>query len=71
MPIFEYQCKECMTVSEFLMGVRNEESIACKNCGSLVMERILSTPFLFEQYGQSGEVSQILHCHPIVPCQAV
>jgi putative FmdB family regulatory protein len=48
MPIFEYQCKECMTVSEFLMGVRNEESIACKNCGSLVMERILSTPFLLD-----------------------
>jgi putative FmdB family regulatory protein len=48
MPIFEYQCKECMTVSEFLIGVRNEESIACKKCGSLEMERILSTPFLLD-----------------------
>jgi putative FmdB family regulatory protein len=46
MPIFEYQCKECLTVSEFLSGVGGTESIACKNCGSLKMEKVLSTPFL-------------------------
>jgi putative FmdB family regulatory protein len=48
MPIFEYQCRECMTVSEFLIGVGTEESIACKKCGSLEMERILSTPFFLD-----------------------
>lgn len=48
MPIFEYQCKDCMTVSEFLIGVGNKESIACKKCGSLAMERILSTPFFLD-----------------------
>ena len=48
MPIFEYQCKECMTVSEFLIGIGSEESIVCKKCGSLEMERILSTPFLLD-----------------------
>ena len=48
MPIFEYQCKECLTVCEFLIGVGKKEAIACKKCGSLAMERILSTPFLLE-----------------------
>jgi putative FmdB family regulatory protein len=48
MPIFEYQCKECMAVSEFLIGVGNEEPITCKKCGSLEMEKVLSTPFLLE-----------------------
>jgi putative FmdB family regulatory protein len=48
MPILEYRCKECMTVSEYLIGVGNDESIACKKCGSLEMERILSRPFLLK-----------------------
>jgi putative FmdB family regulatory protein len=45
MSIFEYRCKDCMTVSEYLIGVGNDESITCKKCGSLEMERIMSTPY--------------------------
>jgi putative FmdB family regulatory protein len=45
MPIFEYHCKACGSVSEFLIGVGHEQPISCKQCGSLEMERILSTPF--------------------------
>jgi putative FmdB family regulatory protein len=48
MPIFEYQCKECMTVSEFLIGIGSKEPIACKTCGSLEMERVLSTSFFLD-----------------------
>jgi len=44
MPIYEYQCKDCGNVSEFLTGPgKNEDdAIFCRNCGSLNLERILS-----------------------------
>ena len=46
MPIYEYQCKVCGSVSEFFHGGDRNQTVSCKNCGSLEMEKILSTPFL-------------------------
>jgi putative FmdB family regulatory protein len=67
MPIFEYQCKDCMTVSEFLIGAGNKESIACKKCGTLAMERILSTPFFLDsaKHPPSPRAKPILGCLPV------
>ncbi|MBW1695846.1 MAG: hypothetical protein JRH18_14400 [Deltaproteobacteria bacterium] len=42
MPIYEYRCKVCNSVSEYLIGVGHREPIRCKNCGSTDMNRILS-----------------------------
>ena len=42
MPIYEYRCKECGDISEFLTGLGKEERISCQSCGSLEMERIMS-----------------------------
>jgi len=42
MPIYEYRCKACGATSEYLIGMGKDEIIACKECGSTEMERILS-----------------------------
>ena len=55
MPIYEYQCKVCGTVSEFLHGVHQHQMITCKKCGSLKMEKILSTPFLLSSTTKNNQ----------------
>ncbi|MBN2123068.1 MAG: zinc ribbon domain-containing protein [Deltaproteobacteria bacterium] len=42
MPIYEYRCESCGSVSEYLVGMGNDEPIACRQCGSRDMNRILS-----------------------------
>jgi putative FmdB family regulatory protein len=43
MPIYEYRCEECGTVSEYLVGTGSNEKILCTVCGSGAMSRILSS----------------------------
>ena len=42
MPIYEYRCRLCGAISEYLVGIGRDEDIACKECGSTDMERVLS-----------------------------
>ena len=43
MPIYEYTCAKCGSVSEFLTGVSQEESVLeCSSCGSAKLTRKLS-----------------------------
>ena len=42
MPIYEYRCKVCGKISEYLIGMGKDENVSCKKCGSKEMERILS-----------------------------
>lgn len=44
MPIYEYRCSDCGKVSEILLvGVHSDdETVACKHCGSSDLTRILS-----------------------------
>jgi putative FmdB family regulatory protein len=55
MPIFEYQCKVCGAVSEFLLRVDDKEKISCKKCGCLEMDKILSTPFFLSLTTKSNQ----------------
>ena len=43
MPIYEYRCKDCDAVNEFLMSMSSKEKPTCPVCGSKRMERLLST----------------------------
>lgn len=43
MPIYEYQCKKCGRIGEFLVGVGQEKlEIKCKHCGSKNLNKIFS-----------------------------
>lgn len=44
MPIYEYQCKKCGAVSEFLISVETEEGVSCQACGSSKVKRVISAP---------------------------
>ncbi len=43
MPIYEYKCKNCDKISEFLIGVNQDKpEIKCEFCGSKELEKIFS-----------------------------
>ena len=44
MPIYEYRCEACGAVSEYLVGLGEDEKIRCRVCGSDGMIRMLSAP---------------------------
>jgi len=41
-PIYEYRCNNCGRIQEFLVMGGKEIDIACPDCGSRDMERLLS-----------------------------
>jgi putative FmdB family regulatory protein len=46
MPIYEYKCKDCGKISEFLIGVvRDTLEIKCHFCGSKEVDKIFSKSF--------------------------
>jgi putative FmdB family regulatory protein len=51
MPIFEYRCLDCNTKFEAL--VRGDGTVACPNCGSTSLDKLVSVPFLL-----SGETAR-------------
>ena len=47
MPIYEYKCKDCGRISEFLVGVvQDKVEIKCSHCGSKKLEKIFSKSFI-------------------------
>ena len=66
MPIWEYRCRDCGRVSEFLVGVTKvEEVLSCKGCGSKELEKLFPSSFgvisskdsILEESGCCGMVS--------------
>ena len=43
MPIFEYRCRECGAVTEFLEAADRKGAHACGECGSRATEKMFST----------------------------
>ena len=47
MPIYEYRCKGCGKINEFLIGVGQENiEIRCKFCQSKRLDKIFSQSFI-------------------------
>jgi putative FmdB family regulatory protein len=45
MPIYKYRCEACDAVSEYFIGVGDDEKIHCKVCGGSAMKRAHLTYF--------------------------
>ncbi|HUZ18441.1 MAG TPA: FmdB family zinc ribbon protein [Spirochaetia bacterium] len=44
MPMFEYKCRDCGSVNEFLVGVTaSDPEILCETCGGKKLDRMIST----------------------------
>ena len=47
MPIYDFRCRECGDVSEFMVPSYSASStVACSSCGSRELERLISAPNL-------------------------
>jgi putative FmdB family regulatory protein len=47
MPIYEYRCKDCGTINEFLeFAGKNESNKECKHCGSAKLSKIFSRTYV-------------------------
>ncbi len=58
MPIYEFQCKDCGKVSEFLViHARDQHSHKCQFCGSNRLKKILSAPGVVKGEGASAAAS--------------
>jgi len=55
MPIFEYKCKKCGHVMEFLEKSANASKHICEKCKGSSLEKVLST---FSTGQESGSKSQ-------------
>jgi putative FmdB family regulatory protein len=42
MPIYEYECRKCGKVNEFLFIGKEEEKLCCIECGSEDMSKMMS-----------------------------
>lgn len=42
MPVFEYRCSECQSTFEAL--VRRDDGVACPECGSQRLDKLISAP---------------------------
>jgi putative FmdB family regulatory protein len=43
MPLYDYRCQQCQSVSELLI-MSSSTTAACPQCGSEAMEKLLSAP---------------------------
>ena len=49
MPIYEFRCRECGKVSDFILnGSSDGKKPACLGCGSRNLEKLISTPSLMK-----------------------
>ena len=53
MALYEYKCKDCGEISEFLVFSPSEK-LSCKKCGSEKLEKLLSSFAVSVKSGSSG-----------------
>lgn len=57
MPTYDFKCKECGGVSEFLLKSPTDTNpLSCPECGSSKMEKLLSAPSLLKD--NTGRAAQ-------------
>ncbi len=46
MPIYEFKCSDCGTVSEVLVRRADDQGAGCTHCGSVSMEKLISASYI-------------------------
>lgn len=55
MPIYEFRCRDCGTITENLvLTFKKGDSCTCRNCGGNSTERIISRPAVLAGRGPAG-----------------
>lgn len=63
MPIYEYKCNDCETVSEILVKSRAKESeVTCPDCNSSNLNKLISVPGAMMTKGSQPDLP------PAPPC---
>jgi len=56
MPIYEFRCRDCGTITENLVfSIKKGNLCTCRNCGGNSTERIMSRPTVLAGRGSAGE----------------
>jgi putative FmdB family regulatory protein len=48
MPLFDYKCKDCGTISEILVNSPDDRIIHCSVCNSSSMDKLFSASYLIK-----------------------
>ncbi|MBL7183694.1 MAG: zinc ribbon domain-containing protein [Anaerolineae bacterium] len=48
MPVYEYRCENCGEQVEVLVRSRTSTPPTCPNCGSSLLEKLLSVPYVMK-----------------------
>jgi len=58
MPIYEFKCRDCGTITENLVfTIKKEDLCTCRNCGGNRTERIMSRPAVLAGRGPAGDAA--------------
>ncbi len=73
MPIYEFRCRSCGNIQEFLfLSSSDEVEIRCKECGSEEMERVVSRTTSFVKPSSSeGPSVTTRSCSPGSSCTTI
>ena len=44
MPMFDYQCKKCGQIDEYIVKFGKTKGLKCKNCGSKELTKLMGVP---------------------------
>jgi putative FmdB family regulatory protein len=71
MPIYEFKCNDCGSISEILCGVgKDEKAISCTQCGSKNVIKTISAPASVSVKGKSSFNSTSSDCCGMTnPCE--
>lgn len=57
MPIYDYKCKKCSTVSEVLVRSNDGQIVKCSSCGSTNVEKLISSSYMINIVGSKPDAA--------------
>ena len=67
MPIYDYKCKKCGTVSEVLVRSNDGQTVKCSSCGSTNVDKLLSSSYMIKMGGMKSDAA---YCEKSAHCDS-